>query len=456
MRRWMIGPVFASFFALLAGCQSEPPAEAPDGRPNVVVVVLDAARADHFGMYGYDRDTTPHLDRFASQATVFEDATSEAAFTFGSVASFMLGMPPAQSGFLNPRPIRGTGPTLAERARSSGYRTFAYSENGFVSPAFGFQAGFEHFVEGQPAAHRGAKGKDFEHADSLRAIDDALTWMGQDSKRPFFAYVHLLRPHNPYTPSEPYLGRFGPVFDSVSGSTEELLKIDAGELGLTPQEQAAWIARYDENLAEADAQFGRLWQGLQDKGLAENTVVVFFSDHGEAFGEHGRWLHNSTVFDEMIRIPMVIRHPWRPEGRRARGAVQLVDLHATLIELMNAGTAPLAGRSFLGALVGEELQAKRPATSWTVPAIGQLGVRSPEWKAIGSVVGRGESVQVYDLTSDPEELSPRSSEMDRDQAMLRVLDEQRRLSRNRSLLAQPAEAIDPAVLEQLQRLGYLR
>ncbi len=457
-RRWPALGLVSIGLAVLSSCTAEtPPRSAADARPNVLVVVLDAARRDHFGFYGYERDTTPHLDRFVEQATVFEEAVSEASFTYASIASLMLGKPPGHTGLLGPKPIRGHGPTLAEQARASGYRTFAYSENGFISPAFGFQSGFERFLEGLPPNAGRSRRGDFEHPESEGHLREALDWMSREPSPPFFAYVHLLRPHNPYTPPPEMLGRFGPVLDTVSGSTDELLEIDSGKRVLTVEERAALIDRYDENLAFADQLFGQIWSGLQESGLADDTIVVFLSDHGEAFGEHGRWLHNNTVYDEMIRVPLVIRHPWRLEARRVRGVTQLADVHATLLDLMNArSSANGFGRSLLPGLLGEPADLTRLGRSWSASGAGWVGIRSSGHKVIGSTAFGQDHLEVYDLDSDPGETVSRTGEDRVLQPLLRELERQQAGIRRRGTLASPTDDIDPEVLDRLRALGYLR
>jgi arylsulfatase A-like enzyme len=387
-RAILTGTILLGVCALF-GCRGP----ALPAQPHVVVFLLDAARADHFGSYGYGRDTTPHADAFARGATRYTQAISEGAYTYASIAALFTGQPPERTGLLEARLAeRGRFELLAQVARAAGYRTYGYSENPYVSRDFALDEGFDVF----DPAFRGRDPRGLPALDGEAGIDAALDFLAQGDSRPLFAYLHLIRPHNPYAPTPAQAGRFG-SHDPAAGSTAALRALDrrgaasARELGNT-------VALYDENLASADAAFGRLIRGLGERGLEDETVVVLASDHGEAFLEHERMLHNTTVYDEMIHVPLLVRVPGQPPGV-VDSPVQLADLGAVLRALVR-GEAGSAQR--LTALARRD---DAPTFSWTVPAAARVGVRTREHKLVADARDLGE-LAVYDLERDPGEQHP--------------------------------------------------
>jgi arylsulfatase A-like enzyme len=435
-----------------------------DPRPNVIVFVLDAARADHFGVYGYGRDTTPNIDAFAREATVFEAAYSEAAFTFVSVAAFMTGRLPATAQQLRPKPIPAVTTTLAERARRSGYRTLAYTENPYVSIELGFSQGFTQFEEGFDGLVYDDSEREAAEASRVRqaegAIRRALDWMSEPGE-PFFAYLHLLRPHNPYAPPPAFRGRFGvrPEIELL-GYTENLFAIDAGTWKPAPEHVGMIVTLYDENLAYGDALFGRLWTGLRERGLEQRTMVIVTSDHGEAFGEHGRFLHGTTVYDEMVRIPMIVRYPARLIGRRSAAPVQLSDLTETLIDVFEEPDDPTTaeGRSLLPVLrTGQEPPGK-VTFSWSGWEEKLCAVRRETSKLIVSVEGsEPKAVRWFDLASDPSEQRPLPVEGNSVAAeLMEHLHVQRQRWGVAETGAETGSPIGPKTAERLKALGYVQ
>ena len=429
------------------------------GKPNVLLYVLDAARADHLGVYGYQRETTPHIDAFAEQATVFEAAFSEGAFTFTSIVALMTGQLPAAVGMLRPQALPSTMVMLAERARQSGYRTFAYSENPYISEELGFDQGFARFEESfERDAYKAPLRDDLNPRDpeqSQASIHRALEWMSRPEQEPFFTYIHVLRPHNPYL-SPPDFRRFSRG-RRVLGSTRSLLTLDRGAWRPSPAVLREIIALYDENLAYGDDLFHLLWTGLRDHGLEKSTVVVVISDHGEAFGEHGRFLHGSTVYDEMTRIPMIVRHPSQLSSWRIATPVQLHDLTRTLLDLFGASSesATLPGRSLLASLKDGEEPGARTAFSWSSDKL--CAVRSAAAKLILHLeAGEISTAEWFDLAVDPSESHPRS--VAQGGVAAATLLEQFRVARAGWAITEkptaPAAPLSPKRIEQLRALGY--
>lgn len=380
------------------GCDRSPDAAAPD---SVALFVFDAARVDHFGFAGHSRATTPHADAFAREAIRYSAVVSEAPFTFLAMASLMTGTSPAESG-LSGRSggrIGESATLLAEIARQRGLATFAYSENPFITRYFGFDQGFDEFEEAFPVSAR-EQGRelpaDHDSAGRIEALLDRAASRGA----PFFFYVHILRPHNPYAPPVPFAGRFGSgKVRRDAGSTANLLQVDARGPPFDRELLDDLILRYDENLAYADALFGGFLASLERRGLAGRTIVILTSDHGEAFGEHGRLLHSTQLYDPMLRVPLLIRIPGEAPRVNDR-PVQLADLGRGLREFFVAPPGRAAGEP-LGRLALERAP-DAPLFSWTNAKTHHVAARTPDRKLVLDASNLAVTAHL-DLAADPSE-----------------------------------------------------
>lgn len=299
-------------------------------RPNVVIYLVDTLRADRLGCYGHPKPTSPHLDRFAEGATLFETAVAQAPWTRPSVASVLTGLGPLSHGVrtLEER-LPDAADTLAERLRAAGYRTAAFSTNWHVSADTGFAQGFDDFVlvprEGSAAVNR-----------------RVLAWLGRHQGRePFFLYVHVLDPHAPYTPPPDLRRRFAPGARPEAGTLDNLRRIYA----VRGKRRAARIAEvaplYDAEVAANDRSFGALLSALRERKLFDESLIVFVSDHGEALGERGSFGHARSLYAEELNVPLVAKLPGQTRGERVSRLAQHVDLLPTV--LAAAGLPPASG-----------------------------------------------------------------------------------------------------------------
>ena len=375
----------------------------PDPPRSVVLFVLDAARADHFGFSGHPRATTPHADAFARESIRYSTVVSEAPFTFLAMASLMTALSPAETG-LSGRSggrIGESATLLAEIARERGFSTYAYSENPFITGHFGFHQGFDHFEEAFPVEAHGEGRELAADHDSAARIEALLDRAGAPGAEPFFLYLHVLRPHNPYAPPAPFAGRFGAdPSRPEAGSTGNLLRLDARGPPFEREELEDLVARYDENLAYADALFGGFLASLERRGLAERTLVVLTSDHGEAFGEHGRLLHSTQLYEPMLRVPLLIRIPGEPPRIDDR-PVQHADLGRALREHFESprdreGAEPLAR-------LADGRAPDAPLFSWTNAKTHHVAARTRERKLVLDARTL-EIVAHLDLAADPGEM----------------------------------------------------
>ncbi len=382
------------------GCEGASP---PDPPRSVVLFVLDAARADHFGFSGHDRATTPHADAFARESIRYSTVVSEAPFTFLAMASLMTARSPAESGLSGRSGGRiGESATLiAEIARERGFSTFAYSENPFITRHFGFHQGFDHFEEAFPIDAHGEGRELAAGHDGAARIEALLDRAAAPGAAPFFLYLHILRPHNPYAPPAPFAGRFGAdPSRPEAGSTGNLLRLDSRGPPFERDVIDDLVARYDENLAYADALFGGFLASLERRGLAEQTLVVLTSDHGEAFGEHGRLLHSTQIYEPMLRVPLLIRIPGESPRIDDR-PVQHADLGRALRAHFESprdrdGPAPLAR-------LAEARAPDAPLFSWTNAKTHHVAARTRERKLVLDARTL-EIVAHLDLAADPSEM----------------------------------------------------
>lgn len=292
---------------------------------NIVIIIFDAARADHFSTYGYFRPTTPHTDKFARNSTVFTNAYSEAMSTRCSIGTLFTGFPltvTSMTQLTSGLPNELT--TLAQLLQSRGIKTTGYTGIGNIASVFRFDRGFDQYFELY-------KEEGF-YRKSQQFLPYVLPWLEANKDKQFFLYIHFKEPHAVYKPLPPFLGMF-------SGSYTET--VDLGtyhEMGrkLTEQQVEYIRACYDENLASADSAFGSILDKLEELGLDENTVVILTADHGDLLGEHGRLFGHGGYFGEGVtHIPLVIRFPRQNRlefPSKVDALVKLSDLFATLVD----------------------------------------------------------------------------------------------------------------------------
>ena len=304
--------------------------------PNVLLLSIDTLRADRLGCYGYTRGTSPHLDRLVAEGTLFEWAYSSAPWTLPSYASLFTSLLPAdhRAGVVSEREARfGTDDvapkkttellrpdvgTLAEAARSAGWRTAGFYCNPYIGASAGVDRGFDRWVRYQSGAKAG--------------VDLAQAWIADNAKQPWLAFVHLIDPHMPYAPPAPYDERF-------AGTKVEDLPAWPPSLGALRAQADENLRRlcsdlYDGEIAYADAQLGRLLEALRVSGELDNTVVILHSDHGEEFWEHGGCDHGHALHEELLRVPFAIVWPGRVPAQRIATRVRTLDLYPTLAELL--------------------------------------------------------------------------------------------------------------------------
>lgn len=443
---------WAAALPLLVACAADGGRRVPE-RPNVLLIVVDALRADALGVNGYPLPTTPRIDRLAAEGVSLPRAYSHSTWTKPSMATLFTSLYPPQHGLehvteegedgvLSTTVLLDEVETLAEVLAAGGYRTAAVLDQVHLQPRFGFDQGFSAYADmlGTPAP---------------KLNQQLLHWLDAGHREPFFAWMHYLDAHYPYThrlrgPDARSFGSRALPGRPPRGKDAAL----AWTASLDGDGIAALRARYDAEVAWVDAAIGELLDGFAERGLLDDTLVLITADHGEAFGEHREFLHGEEPHGELTHVPLVLRPPagW-PRFEPVRQVVGLIDVMPTLLDLLDLDVPEACqGRSFAPALAGRSLPPQRHYAE----GAGVVAVRTADLALLYADEHR---YRVYDLADDPEEVSPvlwpcegacerllRGAETYRERMERRV----RRHGRGRVL--EPLTAED---LAELRALGYL-
>jgi arylsulfatase A-like enzyme len=320
--------------------------QVPEARkpPKLIVVyVMDALRADRLGLLGGPADASHTCDRLAREGMAFRAHRSVAPDTLPSTKALFTGRTFVEHGGWRLAP--GDGKTLAELLRAAGYRTGLFSGNPHAGPAFGTDRGFEH-VAGEvlfDSDYRSGPGKTPYNDNAARVQAAALAWLHSlPPGEKAFLYLHTIHPHNPYDPPEPFRSRFTAGTGSdMDGSTQTLLGIKARRIAATPADRKRLAGLYTASFAYNDAEIAGFLKGLAAWAPPAETLVAVTADHGEELFEHGGVLHGYTLYEEMVRIPLILWAPGRLRPAAVDTPTNTKDLTATLLDL--AGVPPLQG-----------------------------------------------------------------------------------------------------------------
>jgi len=343
---------FLIFVLFWSGIGAAPSAAAEGrevGRPNVLLICIDAVRADHIGAYGASGGNSPHLDALARQGVVFEQAISVASWTKPAVTSLLTGLYPTQhrvvrAGRHRVDVLSQEVETVAETMAAAGYVTAAFVENDHLQRRSSqLDQGFGLYVD--------------EAGVAPVLVHRFLSWLESERPKPFFVYLHIFDPHWPYAPDVfPKGGTLSPeqrlAVAHWALRTEHwwLLRdrVNSGRLRLEPAEVEVLEKLYDAEIFATDAVLGRMFRLLRDDAVLDDTLVIVTSDHGEGFLDHGKLDHGYGLYDELLRVPLIARFP-RGEfaGTRVRAPVQPVDIRPTVLQaagLPSGGTGAMSLR----------------------------------------------------------------------------------------------------------------
>lgn len=347
-------------------------------RRNLILITLDTTRADRLGCYGHSDALTPVLDGLARKGVLFERAYAPVPLTLPSHASMFTGLYPPEHGVRN----NGQGalpeslPTLTTELRQQGYDTAAFVAAFVLDRKFGLNRGFQTYSDDLSQADDSQHGHHRYRAGRI-VMDSAMSWIDRRDDAPYFCWIHLFDPHFPYLLHEDVFG------DQFADRP------------------------YDAELAYVDQQLGRLMAALEDAGELEATTIVIVGDHGECLGDHGERAHGMTLYESVLRVPLIVVSPGQATGGlRVKDPVSLVDLCPTLLDCLVEKSLPdISGRSLRPALRGEILSPKDCYAETDEP------YQAARWSPLRALITsefkyvRSTQSELYKLKSDREELN---------------------------------------------------
>ena len=416
----------------------------------VLLISVDSLRADHVTSYGYKSSTRPEIDtmpivarKLARDGTQFQNATSTTSWTLPSHMAMLTGLPDElhrvrEIGFR----LSESHQLLSEQFKEAGWRTAGFWSGPNLDPWFGFSRGFDVYVDcststaanegevfnvksgmsAQQVANTKAELKELHDAShvgitghkTVAAFDEWFAGVKPDER--FFAFVHMWDVHYDYTPP-PEFDIFDPDY---RGSIDGVDVDDQSSVRNPPSARDVEhvLALYDGEIRLTDSNIGRMLGFLEKSGRFDDTLIIFTSDHGEEFLEHGNFGHGNTLFEEVTRIPLILRYPAGiPAGEQRSGLVGLVDIAPTILELCQLPVpSSMWGTSLMAEIRGELEPRLMPLErSFLVPDGGGIkveemrGVRAEDFKLIRDMDSSGGKIYFYDLEADPLELEPRLS-----------------------------------------------
>jgi arylsulfatase A-like enzyme len=429
---------------------------APAGR-FVVLVVMDTTRLDALGCYGREDGATPNIDAVAAEGVRFDRAISTSGWTLPSVASLLTATWPTIHGAVGRgtmlSTVRRELVTAAEAMKLAGYRTAAYANAAFVSPQLGIDRGFDVFD------HVYAFNRSTRRADET--VDAAVAFIREHRSDDCFILVHLFDPHLDYDPP----GEYGTRFTGGRGRPAPPLTMEhCLALGEEGAEDVAYVRQvYQGEVAFMDAHIGRLISELRSAGAYERAVLVLTADHGEEFWDHGDFEHGHTLYDELVRVPLIVKFPYdlKPARREVSWQVRSIDVMPTVFDYLGVDVPDtFEGESMLPLVRGIPT-GHREAFSESL----LYGARRVSWRTSSFVYiqnieeGVDDVGELYDWRADPAEQVDLSKKMPEIAAQLRsdCLDFYiELLGRARGMSVLETVDMSPQEVEKLRSLGYIR
>jgi len=463
-------------------------------KPNIILIVLDAVRADHLSCYGYSKPTTPYLEELAAKGVIFDRAFAAAPWTPPSHASLFTGTYPSRHGvdvdenlYLN-----GKNPTMAEILSLNGYATLAVLPDAHLSQARGFNRGFNHFEEifripyvsfdrdsAMSLLRNLVWGRDGRAYHSSRLLKNWLRKQIRTDAQPFFAFINYKTAHNSYRSPLPFSSRF--KISPVTGQDPRKLRYYAnggaypymaGGFEMTARDMEVVQSWYDGAIAYLDHSIRDLLQFLKELRVYDDTLIIITADHGENFGDHGLGYHLFCLYDSLIRVPLLMSYPrLGKNGKRISSLVSLTDVLPTVLELIGCDLRDypeIQGKSLLPFHEREvhahifaefgrprymlkRLAARYPQHDFSRFDRGLRCIRTTEFKLI---LGSDGSEELYHLPSDPAEISNVINDYPEEADILRrVLGDLLASSRPATVSLRSRED-DLVIVKNLEDLGY--
>jgi len=389
----------------------------PPGRTDDLLtrsVSLDTLRADHLGVYGYYRDTSPAIDEIAKESVVFMQARPQSSYTLPSHKSMLTGYYPRlldyMSAFRNApnKKLPAGVPLISTYLKKAGYHNVAFTNSGYVASVCGFFKDFDFYNE---LSNLKSQWEEGDRIVKKTGFDKAFEWLkNRRGSAPFFMFMHTYSPHAPYAAPEKYDNLFHSDLESdlpvtIAGEFLNKLTLQRNEPGFSvPRgDVEAIISAYDRGVRWTDDEIKKLYGLLQSLGLLENTILIITSDHGEEFFEHKGFGHN-TMYEELLHVPLIIRYPKKfKRGTIIEKTVELIDLQPTILDLLNIKPAyPVHGKSLLPLLTGRYEQSREDQPIFASRP-GWDMIRYGKYKLILRTGDKKVYYNLYNMEDDPTE-----------------------------------------------------
>lgn len=365
-------------------------------KPNVILISVDALRADHLSCYGYQRDTTPNIDRLASEGVLFSQAISQGIGTLESHMSMLTSLYPHTHGLNHARQtLDDSKVTLAEILKDNGYFTVAFTGGSYMDARYGFSQGFDIYDDSGGGIEK-----------QIPRIFNALE---KNRNKRFFIFIHTYDVHAPYNPPEPYDKLYTLPQSNFNPSVENLRAVIDKKATLTDDDLRRIIALYDGGIRYVDEHIGRLLKKLDELGLSDKTLIIITADHGEEFMEHGSLMHEWQLYDELIHVPFIMRFKEKiGKGQIIRNQVQSIDIMPTVLDILGISLNKEAEGTNLVPLINGVESINRAAYTeclgWPGFGINLYSIRTERFKFIYTISkAKGPSVELYNLKNDPGE-----------------------------------------------------
>ena len=425
----------------------------------IILISLDTLRADHLGIYGYHRNTSPFIDSFAKESIVFEHAVVQSPWTLPSHMSIMTSLYPYFHGIKKASErLADEHVTLAELLREGGYRTAAFVDRGWMRAVFGFNQGFDIY--------------DDRGIGIAQILPKVKKWLDKNKSNPFFLFIHCYDIHHPYNPPPPYNNIFHDFIYTghFIPNDKNLKAAQRNELKVNDEDLRHIIALYDGGIRYTDKEIGEFLSYLRNSGLEDQSLIIITSDHGEEFKEHGSFLHRQLYYRPNLNVPLIMRIPNHPKNEiRIEELVQSIDLLPTILEIAELPPHPKTqGRSllplikryknFLNRSLWKVFHPFKKDSNTSFAEYGTHNWENPYYSIIADDYQmiyrlKSQSIQLFNLKADS--LAKNNIAKDHDDISERLLSQLKEIysltpSHKASIIN-----IDETTREQLKALGYL-
>ncbi len=360
-------------------------------KPSVILIILDAVRADHLSCYGYNRETSPVLDSLGSQGIIFSRCQAQAPWTLPACGSIVSGFTVKSHGVVTrERETFRIDPamnTLATILSSEGFSTAGIVNNPLLSPSIGFSDGMEYY-----SFYPDGDGR------AMETVDESLAWLESNGSSSFFLMIHIMDPHAPYSPPSPFDMEYSET--GISGGTSWMIDENDHTQILNPEDRDHLVDMYDGEIRWTDMQLGRLFAGIREMNISDSLLVIVVADHGDEFLEHGGVDHGHTLYQELLHVPLIISGSGLATGVVIQEPVGQIDILPTVLDYLDIDLpAPVDGVSLL-----TDISTGRALPSSGLRSGNLISILHDYRKTIGDM--EEQQYRMYNLSDDPGEQIP--------------------------------------------------